>query len=344
MLLDRFGKAVDLVRADGFDVAEEVYLEVEGSLPTTMTKSVGLGVIEFASALQRLKPDFALIIGDRYEAMAAALAAAYQNICLIHLQGGEVSGSIDESTRHAITKLAHYHFPATKRSAEYVVAMGEQPSTVHMLGCPGADVVAQAMDAVPEGEMHRLGVGPQVDFSKPYLLVVFHPVTTEYPATEQQMDELLQAIDAAGMQTVLLWPNIDAGSDGVSQAIRRFREERRDVPLHAYKNFEPEVYIPLLGRAACAIGNSSSFIRDASYLGTPVVLVGSRQDGRERCEAVTRVEPVASEILEAVRAQVAHGPYPTSDLYGAKGASQRIADRIAELTPYSQKRLAYVQY
>lgn len=344
MLLDRFGKAVELVRADGFEVAEEVYLEIEGSLPTTMTKSIGMGIIEFSSAFNRIKPEFVLMIGDRYEAMAAAVAAAYQNICLIHLQGGEVSGSIDESTRHAITKLAHYHFPATARSAEYIVAMGERPDTVFPLGCPGADVVAHAMDAVPEDEMHRLGVGPQVDFAKPYLLVVFHPVTTEYTSSEEQMGNLLEAIKETGMQTVLLWPNIDAGSDGVSQAVRRFREFNRDVPLHAYKNFEPESYIPLLGRAACAVGNSSSFVRDASYVGTPVVLVGSRQDGREWAPSVRRVEPSTAEILEAIREQVAHGPYAPSDLYGTVGCCSRIADTVITLAAYSQKRLAYVGF
>lgn len=342
MLLDRFGRAVELVIADGFTVYDRVYLEVEGSVPNTMAKSIGIGVIEFSNTFLRLKPDFVLIIGDRYEALAAAVAAAVQNLCIVHLQGGEVSGSIDESSRHAITKLSHYHFPSTERAAKYVVDMGEDPASVFPLGCPSADVVHAAMNHVPREELDRLGVGPSIDLSQPYLLSVFHPVTTEYRDAEAQMDVILQALKRMGMQSVLLWPNIDAGSDGVSQSIRRLREFDRDMPLHVYKNFEPEVYIPILGHAACAVGNSSSFVRDASFLGTPVVLVGSRQDGREWCASVERVEPDAADVIGAIERQMDHGPYPPSDLYGRPGVSAAIADKLLTLEPYTQKRLHYV--
>ena len=124
MVLERFHQPVQLVRRDGFHVDGEIYIELEGSIPVTMAKSVGFAVVEFASEFQRLKPDVVLLIGDRYEAMAAAIAAAYMNICIAHIQGGEVSGSIDESTRHAISKFAHFHFPSTRRSAEYLIRMG----------------------------------------------------------------------------------------------------------------------------------------------------------------------------------------------------------------------------
>jgi len=343
MLLDRFGKARDVVAKDGFAISGEVYMEVEGSVPSSMAKSIGLGIIEFASIFQSIKPDFVVLIGDRYEALSAAISAAYQNICIIHLQGGEVTGSIDESARHAITKLAHYHFPATRRSGKYIVALGENPETVFPLGCPSADVVAEASTELPAEELRRLGVGRQIDFGKPYLLVIFHPVTTEYSGAEDQMQQILGAIRELGEQIILLWPNIDAGSDGVSQAIRRFREYHPDFPLHAYKNFEPEVYIPILGRASCAVGNSSSFVRDASYLGTPVVLVGNRQDGREWCNAVQRVEPDRDEIIRAVRTQLGNGRYAVSDLYGSPGVSRRVVDAMLGLRPYSQKRLGYTE-
>ncbi len=177
----------------------------------------------------------------------------------------------------------------------------------------------------------------------PNLLVLFHPVTTDYGNQEEQTEELLKAIKAMGRQTVLLWPNIDAGSDGVSQAIRRFREFHHDFPLHAYKNFEPEIYLPLLNHAACAVGNSSSFVRETAFLGTPVVLVGSRQDGREWSPSVVRVEPLQGEIESAVKRQLAHGRYEAASLYGTPGASERIASRIASLQRYSQKRLHYIK-
>lgn len=343
MLLDRYGCARNVVAADGFPVESEVYLQLEGSVPITMVKSIGLAVIEFASEFSRMKPDFVLMIGDRYEAMAAAIAAAYQNICLIHLQGGEISGSIDESTRHAITKLAHYHFPATQRAAEYIVAMGEDPETVFPLGCPTSDVVLAASNDLPEAVLGRLGVGTAIDFSKPYLLVLFHPVTTDIGHQEEQMEAVLETVRRLNIQTVLLWPNIDAGSDLVSQAIRRFREFHHEFPLHAYKNLPPDVYIPLLNHAACCIGNSSSFVRETSFFGTPVVLVGSRQDGREWSPSVERVEPLQPEIEAAAQRQLAHGRYEFSDLYGGPGVSTRIAAQIAKLTPYVQKQLHYVK-
>ncbi|QYR19845.1 UDP-N-acetylglucosamine 2-epimerase (hydrolyzing) [Paenibacillus sp. sptzw28] len=343
MLLDRFGKAINVVAADGFNIDEEVYLEIDGSNPGTMTKSIGLGIIEFTSAFRRLSPDLVLLIGDRYEALAAAIAATYQNICLIHVQGGEVTGSIDEVTRHAITKMAHYHFPATQRSGNYIVRMGEEPHTVFPLGCPSADVVSNAPKTLTSDFLERSGVGAKIDITKPYLLVLFHPVTTEYAEAQSQMEELLQALKETGEPVILLWPNIDAGSDHISGAIRRFREYNPGVLLRAYKNFEPEIYIPLLTKAACAVGNSSSFIREASFLGTPVVLIGSRQDGRERCEAVIRVEPDKNDILQAIRFQLKHGQYPVSALYGSPGASKQIVDIIVTLKPYSQKRLIYIK-
>ncbi len=342
MLLDRFGRTKRIVENDGFLIDEEVYMELEGSVPSTMAQSIGLGLIQFATAFQRLAPDFVLVIGDRYEALAAAIAAAFQNICLIHLQGGEVTGSIDESTRHAITKLAHYHFPATARSGRFIEAMGEHPSTIFPLGCPSADVVATALKNIPHEGLERLGVGEHLDMKSPFFLVLFHPVTTEFTAAELQMEEVLNALKQLKTQTLMLWPNIDAGADGVSQAIRKLREHDHGFPLHVYKNFEPELYIPILAKAACAIGNSSSFVRDASFLGTPIVLVGSRQDGREWCEAVKRVEPDSGAIVQAVEEHMASGRYAASSLYGVPGVSKRIAETIETLRPFAQKRLGYI--
>jgi len=219
MLLDRFGKAVDLVKKDGFNVTEEIYIELEGSVPSTMAKSIGLAVIELSNAFQRQSPDFVLLIGDRSEALGAAIAAVYQNYCLIHVQGGEITGSIDESARHAITKLAHYHFPSTKQARKNIVQMGERKETVFSYGCPSVDVVSK-IRKYPSPTILNEGVGPELNFAKEYLLVLFHPVTTEYSSSEKQMEEVLSAIKELNMQTLLIWPNIDAGSDGVSQAIR----------------------------------------------------------------------------------------------------------------------------
>jgi UDP-hydrolysing UDP-N-acetyl-D-glucosamine 2-epimerase len=342
MLLDRFGSSVDIVKSDGFDIEEKVYIEVEGSQLVTMTKSIGLGIVEFTQVFSRLKPDFVIIIGDRYEVLSVAIAAVYQNICLIHIQGGEVSGTIDEITRHTITKLAHYHFPATKRAGEHVVAMGEDPKTVFPLGCPSVDLVTNATKKLSSKTLDTLGMGRHIDVKKEFILVVYHPVTTEVSSRNAQMRILLDAVKETKKQAIVLWPNIDPFSDRISRDIRSFRECNKGYPIHMYKNFEPNVYISILANAACAVGNSSSFVRDASFIGVPVVLVGARQDGREWSESVIRVEHRKNDILLAIQKQLSNGRYKCSDLYGKPGVSNKIVETILSLRPYNQKRLHYV--
>jgi UDP-hydrolysing UDP-N-acetyl-D-glucosamine 2-epimerase len=341
MVLERFDRPVRVVQADGFRVDGEVFLELEGSTPVTMAKSVGFGVIEFASHLQRLQPDVVLVIGDRYEALGAAIAAAYMNLTLVHVQGGEVSGSIDESARHAITKLAHFHYPSTRRSADYIVRMGERPETILGVGCPSSDIARTLDRSLRADVLNGHGGGAILAPDKDFLLVLFHPATTEYGGETAQMEQVLASLHETAMPTVLLWPNIDAGSNHISKVIRVFRERHKPTWLRTITNFTPEDYMRVLANAACAVGNSSSFVRDASFLGTPVVLVGSRQDGRETAEHVTRVPPEKERLVAAIRAQLAHGRYAASDLYGDGHVAPRIAAALAELTPYVQKRLYY---
>jgi len=316
MVLERFGHPVQNVKDDGFTVDGEIYIELEGSTPATMAKSVGFAVVEFASEFQRLKPDVVVLIGDRYEALAAALAAAYMNICIVHIQGGEVSGSIDESARHAITKFAHYHFPSTRRSAQYLRRMGESPESILGIGCPSSDIARILTPTITSEAINNTGGGSPVNIDERFLLVVFHPTTTSYGEEKQQMSEILQALAELGTQTILLWPNIDAGADHISKSIRLFRDREAPTWLRTITNLSPENYLELLARTSCAVGNSSSFVRDAGYFGTPVVLVGDRQDGRETDHHVTRTVPMAAEIIHPVRNQLAHGLYPPSTLYG----------------------------
>jgi UDP-hydrolysing UDP-N-acetyl-D-glucosamine 2-epimerase len=342
MVLDRFDLPMRIVEQDGFPIDGQIYIELEGSTPATMAKSVGFAVIEFASELQRLKPDVLLVIGDRYEALAAALAAAFMNIPIAHIQGGEVSGSIDESTRHAISKYAQFHFPSTCRSAEFLIRMGERPDTVLAIGCPSSDI-ARTLDRTLDPEIvNRAGSGAFIDVKRPYLLVVFHPTTTEYGGERAQIEQMLAALDRLSEQTILLWPNIDAGSDHISKAIRVFREHHRPSWLRTLINLTPENYLKVLANAACAVGNSSSFVRDAGYFGTPVVLVGGRQAGREVDEHVITAPPLEESITAAVRMQLARGVYKASKLYGDGYVAPRIAESLAKADLYVQKRLYYV--
>jgi UDP-hydrolysing UDP-N-acetyl-D-glucosamine 2-epimerase len=342
MVLERFHQPVQVLRDDGFEVNGEIFIELEGSTPVTMAKSVGFGVVEFASEFQRLKPDLVLLIGDRYEALAAAVAAAYMNICIVHIQGGEVSGSIDESTRHAITKFAHFHFPSTERSAEYLIRMGEDPETILAVGCPSSDIARTLNRSLADEIVNTGGSGPAIDINKPFLLVIFHPTTTEYGNELRQMNEMLMALNTLQTQTLLLWPNIDAGADHISKAIRIFRDHTKQEWLRTITNLSPENYLKVLSNAACAIGNSSSFVRDASYFGTPVVLAGARQDGREIDQHVMPAPITAADIIAAVRRQLAHGRYHASVLYGDGRVSERISAALATLVPYVQKRLHYI--
>jgi UDP-hydrolysing UDP-N-acetyl-D-glucosamine 2-epimerase len=320
----------------------EIYTELEGSTPSSMAKSVGFATVEFASEYQRLKPDVVLLIGDRYEALAAAISAAYMNICIAHIQGGEVSGSIDESARHAISKFAHFHFPATVRSREYLVKMGESPETILSVGCPSSDLARTLEGSLQNDVVNATGSGAMIDVSKPFFLVVFHPTTTTYGSEQEQMWELIKALDQQQMQTLLLWPNIDAGADHISKSVRVFRDQNAPKWLRTITNLTPENYLRVLSRATCAIGNSSSFVRDAGYFGTPVVLVGARQEGREFDEHVLPVTPRMEEIVRAIQAQRKHGRYAPSTLYGDGHVSKRIADGLARLQPYTQKRLQYI--
>lgn len=342
MLLERFGEAVQIVERDGFVVDGRIYVELEGSVPTTMAKSVGFATIEFATEYHRLQPDVVLLIGDRYEALGAAIAAAYMNVCLCHIQGGEVSGSIDESARHAITKLAHYHFPATQRAAEYIARMGERPDSILSVGCPSSDLAKDVSSDGLDEIIHVAGNGCRIDSSQPFLLTVFHPITTMFGDECEQTEHLLEALRRIECPTILLWPNIDAGSDHISKMIRVFRDREKTTWLRTLVNLSPENYHKVLAAATCAVGNSSSFVRDAGFFGTPVVLVGDRQKGRERDVHVLPCAVEVDAIERSIRAQLANGRYPPSTLYGDGTVAERIAHALHRLEPYTQKRLSYV--
>ena len=342
MLLERFGKAIDLVASDGFQIDSQIHMEVEGGQPQTMSKSVGLGIIEFTSEFERLAPDIVLVIGDRYEALSAVVAAAMVNIPIAHIQGGEVSGSIDESIRHVITKFSQLHFPATERAAHFIRKMGELPEDVHNVGCPSGDEITRIDYSRSLNGSDLPGVGAEIDLSKPFFLVIFHPNTTDVNSQATQTRTLIKAIEQAECQTIWVWPNIDAGADDISKELRRYRETKSNDWLRLVKNLESTLFIRLLVKANCLIGNSSSFVRDSSFTGTPVVLVGDRQSRREHGQNVITCDMNMEQISSAIKFQMNHGSYLTENLYGDGNASERIVGLIKSFKPYNQKRLAYL--
>jgi UDP-hydrolysing UDP-N-acetyl-D-glucosamine 2-epimerase len=343
-ILDRYGAVVSLIEKDGFKPAARVHMLIEGETPTTMAKSTGLGLLELPTIFDQLRPDFVLTVGDRFETMATTLAAAYMNIPIAHTMGGEVSGTIDESIRHAVTKFAHVHFPASQGARERIIRLGERKEDVHLVGCPRVDLVAKivASDGGDLGaKLFETGVGQKLDLDKPFVLVSQHPVTTEYGEGERQITATLEAVRKVGLPAVVLWPNADAGSEDIARGIRKWRERKLDEKMHFFKNLPIDVYVRLMKRTACLVGNSSSGIREGAFIGTPVVNIGTREVGRERGKNVTDAPHEAEGIAEAMRRQIAHGPYDMEPIYGDGKAGERIADVLARVHPAVQKRITY---
>jgi UDP-hydrolysing UDP-N-acetyl-D-glucosamine 2-epimerase len=343
-LLDRYGNAVQAIERDGFEITERVYMVLEGENLVTSAKSTGIGLSEIATVLDNIEPDAVVTIADRYETMATAVAASYMNIPLVHVQGGEVTGSIDEKVRHAVTKLANLHLVSTKLAAERVRRLGEEPDSVHITGCPSIDIAAEvaakpAMDFDPFVKYG--GVGPSADLSKGYLVVMQHPVTTEYDNARQQVDETLYAVKDFGLPVLWFWPNVDAGSDGTSKGIRVFREKEDPSNFHLFRNMFPEDFLRLLCGSTAIVGNSSVAIRECSYLGVPAVNIGTRQLGRERGQNVIDVEHDRKHISSAIADHIKRGKPKPDLLYGDGKAGARIAECLADAELTIEKRLTY---
>ena len=343
-LLDRYGQVADLIEGDGFSPAARVYMLVEGETPATMAKSTGVGLLELPTVFERLEPDFVLTVGDRFETMATTLAAAYMNIPLAHTMGGEVSGTIDESIRHAVTKFAHIHFPACSDAKERVIKLGERPDDVYLVGCPRIDLVSEVLERDRNGlgrDLFDEGVGGRFDLQRPFLILSQHPVTLEYGEGERQVMQTLKTVEKLRVPTIALWPNADAGSEDIARGMRKFREHHDDSRIHFFKNLPAEVYMRLMSRTACLVGNSSSAIREGAFIGTPSVNIGTRQQKRQRGQNVIDVDHNTDAICDAVMEQIQHGPYESEAIYGDGRAGQQIASILSNCKYSLQKQITY---
>jgi UDP-hydrolysing UDP-N-acetyl-D-glucosamine 2-epimerase len=344
-LLDRYGNASTYIEQDGFRINEHIYMVIEGESPTSMAKTTGLGIIELSSAFDRLRPDIVVSIADRFETMATAIAASYMNIPLAHIQGGEVTGNIDEKVRHAITKLSDLHLVANEKARERVIKMGENSETVFNSGCPSMDLAAEILvspklDFDPY-ELYK-GVGETPDLSHGYVVVLQHPVTTEFGQSRNHIQKTLDAVRDLDIPVLWFWPNVDAGSDGTSKGIRAFREAYNPKHMHFFKNMEGRDFLKLLVNSKCLIGNSSVGIRECSFLGVPVVNIGSRQSGRDRGLNVIDVGYNCQEISEAITSHIARiSLFEPEKIYGMGDAGLNIAEILAQESPSVEKKLAY---
>jgi UDP-hydrolysing UDP-N-acetyl-D-glucosamine 2-epimerase len=344
-ILNRYGAVSNIIKKDGFKINYIVYTLVEGENLLTMSKSTGLSVIEFSTAFDQLKPDIVLVVADRYETLAAGVAASYMNIPLAHTQGGEVTGSIDESVRHATTKLAHIHFPASLNAKKNIIKMGENSKKVYLVGCPSLDLIKRNRLNIDERfkkKYSNYGVGElTIDFNKPYIVILQHPVTTEYKQIKININQTIHAALKVEQQIVWLWPNVDAGSDVLSKSIRRVREEEKPKNIRWQKNYNPEDYLKLIFNASCLVGNSSSAIREGAFLGIPAVNIGNRQHNREHGKNVVHVDYNSKNILKAINQQVKKKKYLKNKIFGDGKAGERIAKILSKIKLDIIKSLNY---
>ena len=344
LLLYKYGNAVEILEKDGFKINEKVYMVVEGENPTTMAKTVGIGIIELATVLDNYKPDVVVSIADRFETICTAITASYLNIPVAHIQGGEITGSIDEKVRHAVTKFSSLHFVANEFAAKRVRAMGEAEESIFVTGCPSIDLAKEIQNSHQFMTTDYLyskygGVGGIVDINKDFIVVLQHPVTTEFDRAYLQMKETLMAVYDSEIPALVFWPNVDAGSDSTSKAIREFREKYSPDKLHFFRNFTPHDFLALLLKSKCIVGNSSVGIRECSFLGVPAINVGTRQSGREQGQNVINVSHSKQEILKALEKHSRNGNrYPSTTLYGDGTAGERIAKLLEKTTPNIEKR------
>lgn len=344
-VLDLYGRVANEIQMDGFDLTATVHNLISGETLATSAQTTGLGIIELSMVFEQLKPDMVVTIADRFETMATAIAASYMNIPLIHIQGGEVTGNIDEKVRHAVTKLADLHLVSTQKAQERVIKMGEDPAKVIITGCPSIDIAKQVrqtrtgLDFDP-GERYP-GVGCLLPDRNKYLIVMLHPVTTELTKARKQTEIVLNAVVKLGIQVYWFWPNVDAGTDNVTKAIRHFRETRANAPIYFIKNMAPDDFLVLADNSICILGNSSVGLRECSYLGVPAINIGSRQSGRERAGNVIDIAFSEQQIFDSFQ-HVLNSPRPKGDpLYGDGNAGKRIASCICGASISVTKRLYY---
>jgi GDP/UDP-N,N'-diacetylbacillosamine 2-epimerase (hydrolysing) len=342
-LSHEFGNTHREIENDGFPADARVDMTFSGDSPAAMAKTIGIGIYGMAQALESLDPEVVLVLGDRTEAFAGAVAGAGMNKIVAHIHGGEVTrGGLDESMRHAITKLAHVHFVATERSRERVLRMGEPPENVYLTGAPGLDsILNQKLQDSSELSRH-LGI----ELRQPRILLLQHSVSTRADAAASEMAESLAALAELGHQTIVIYPNCDAGG---RRAIDKLRELGAAPWLHVFQNLEHTTYLSLLAGVDVLVGNSSSGIIEAPALHVPVVNLGSRQEGRERSAGILDVPHERGAIQQAIQRALQDADFraevrKSSSVYGDGQASRRIVEALESLqaTPrLLQKQLNY---
>ncbi len=291
-LLKSRGEDIRIILRDGFKIEAVVPMYRENAPDTgaEMTRSYGRVMMRLSDVFEKVKPDLILTGFDIGANFAAAVVGAHMNIPVAHIQGGEITGSIDESLRHATSKFAHIHFPATTGAARRLRVMGEDPRFIFTVGCPSIDTLVQA-PVMPREDIVKM---LNLDSVHPYILIVQHPVTTEARDSGWQISQTLKAVKVLGLQGVILYPNNDAGS-------RQITKEIKNANISFFRSLPPEIYINVLRHSAALVGNSSSGIHETATLHIPTVNIGTRQQGRERPGNVIDVGNDARDIVRGLK-------------------------------------------
>ena len=339
-LSPQYGYTIQHIRQDGFRISAQVDCLIQGSTHGNMAKSIGLAILGMTQALEAIEPDCILILGDRGEMLAAAIAASHMNILLFHLHGGEVSGTIDESVRHAISKLSHVHLPATEASRERLIRMGEDPWRIHVVGAPRIETMMNT----PLPELRQVKQKYDLSMSDDYILFIYHPVTTE-DADLAILKGMVEVLLNSGKDLLCVMPNADAGADAIKEIYNQFSHHPH---LFRVTNLQHLDYLTILQNAAVLAGNSSSGIIEAASFHVPVINIGSRQGKRERSGNVIDISDntaalapaLENALSESFRQSVAE----MDNVYGKANTSISIVKRLKELSAteeWIQKTIAY---
>ncbi|CAH6790332.1 Gne [Phodopus roborovskii] len=321
-LIDDYGNTYRMIEQDDFDINTRLHTIVRGEDEAAMVESVGLALVKLPDVLNRLKPDIMIVHGDRFDALALATSAALMNIRILHIEGGEVSGTIDDSIRHAITKLAHYHVCCTRSAEQHLISMCEDHDRILLAGCPSYDKLLSAKNK-DYMSIIRMWLGDDVK-CKDYIVALQHPVTTDIKHSIKMFELTLDALISFNKRTLVLFPNIDAGSKEMVRVMRKKGIEHHPN-FRAVKHVPFDQFIQLVAHAGCMIGNSSCGVREVGAFGTPVINLGTRQIGRETGENVLHVRDADTQdkILQALHLQFGK-QYPCSKIYGDGNAVPRI--------------------
>lgn len=341
-LCPEFGMTVNEIEKDGFEISDRIETILASDTGSSMAKSIGLTLINLTQSLERLKPDILVVLGDRGEMMAGAIAATHMNIPVAHIHGGEVTGTVDESIRHAITKLSNIHFPATEDSKKRIIKMGEKEENVFVVGAPGLDYIKNT-NYLPRKELLQ-----KFNLKDDKLFIMTqHPITTERDMVSWQIRQTLEAISQCKVQTVISYPNSDNGGREIIKVIEEFRA-KYDF-LKVFKNLSQVEYLSLLNVADAMIGNSSSGIIEAASFKLPVINIGTRQQGRLRACNVIDVGYEKEEILSGINKALYDEQYKEElkscvNPYGDGRAGERISahlEKIKITRELVQKRITY---